>query len=81
MTLTCQWATDRTGALVMNWTKDQGPLPKPQPRRPAQESRTRHHERPPAGLVLGAMLPASRIPEAAAANTAPNARAQAAPAA
>ena len=66
MTLTCTWAKDRTGVLVMKWTGDEGPMPKPQPRRPAQESRTRNHKRRPTGLVLGAMLPASPVPEAAA---------------
>jgi hypothetical protein len=66
MTLTCKWAKDRTGALVMKWTEDEGPMPTPQPPRPAQESRTRNHERRATGLVLGAMLPASLIPEAAA---------------
>ena len=81
MTLTCKWAKDRTGALVMKWTGDEGPMPKPQPRRPAQESGTRNHERGPTGLVLGAILPASLIPQAPAANMAPSARAQAAPAA
>jgi hypothetical protein len=30
MTLTCKWAKDRTGALVMKWTEDEGPMPKPQ---------------------------------------------------
>ena len=38
MTLTCTWVKDRTGALVMNWG-DNGPMPKPQTRRPAQESK------------------------------------------
>lgn len=38
MTLTCKWVKDRTGALVMNWG-DQGPMPMPQTRRPAQESK------------------------------------------
>jgi hypothetical protein len=81
MTLTCKWAKDGTGALVMKWTGDEGPMPKPQPRRPAQESNTRNYERGLTGLVLGAILPASLIPEAAAANMTPNARAQAVPAA
>ena len=39
MTLTCTWVKDRTGALVMNWTEDEGAMPKPQTRRPAQESK------------------------------------------
>jgi hypothetical protein len=81
MTLTCKWGKDRTGALVMKWTEDEGPMPKPQPWRPAQEPSTRDHERRATGLVLSAMLPALLIPEAPAANMAPNARAQAAPAA
>jgi hypothetical protein len=45
MTLTGKWVTDRTGALVMMWTGDEGPMPRPQTRRPAQESSTPNHER------------------------------------
>ena len=75
MTLTGKWAKDRTGTLVMKWTEDQGPMPNPQPRRPAQESRTRNHERRATGPVVVAMLPASPLPETSAASRAPHAHA------
>ena len=82
MTLTCTWAKDPAGALVMTWTADEAPLPQPRnAAAPRRNPSTRHHEPRATGLVPGAMVPAWHIPQIAAANAMPAASAQATPSA
>jgi hypothetical protein len=38
MTLTCKWAKDQMGDLVMKWTGDEVPVMKPEMRKLAKES-------------------------------------------
>ena len=79
MTLTCKWAKDRTGDLIMKWTEDEVSMMKSETRRLTKNPTTPDHEHRATGPVFGAMLPAWLTPKALAADTVPDARVQVTP--